>query len=70
MPTPLKTALPPAMGLSAGYVVRFNAIDPTTGADVAGVTFTDAVLHVRTLTENALEQLESGPFLLVPGPGA
>lgn len=70
MAAPMKTALPPDMGLSAGYIIRFNAIDPTTGANVSGVTFTNAVLHVRNLTGGPAEALASGPFMLVPGPGA
>jgi hypothetical protein len=64
----MKTALPPDMGLSAGYIVRFNAIDPTTGADVAGVKFTNAILHVRNIGGTNDAALASGPFKLVIGP--
>ena len=34
---PLTAAMPPDMDLPDGYIVRFNAIDATTGAAVANV---------------------------------
>lgn len=50
MALPLIAGLPPELILSAGYVVRLNALDPTTGAPVAGVVVTDTSIFVAQLT--------------------
>lgn len=62
--------LPPDLHLWAGSVVRFCAIDPTTGLEVPNVTVTNAILTVTNMGGGAAEDLQSGPFMLVPGPGA
>ena len=62
--------LPLDLQLSAGYVVRFSAVDATTGATVAGVTISDATIEVQNLTGGSGEALQSGPFMFVPGPEA
>lgn len=41
MPVPLIAGLPPDMDLPDGYIVRFNALDPTSGAAVTGVVVSD-----------------------------
>jgi len=70
MAEPFKEPLPPDHLLSAGYSVRLAAIDPTTGNDVSGVVISDAVLFVRNVGSGRNSDLEYGPFMLVPGPGA
>jgi len=56
--------------LNAGWQVIFRAVDPTTGADVASVTVSNAVLLVDNLASVPVEDLTVGPFMLVPGPAS
>lgn len=65
MPTPLIAGLPPECVLSAGYVIRLTALDPTTGAVVTGVTLTDVSILVSQLTGPNVEDGTPVP-LLVP----
>ena len=46
MSLPLKTGFPPGITLKAGYIVRFRATNPTTGADVGGVKVSGASVFV------------------------
>ncbi|HEX7070460.1 MAG TPA: hypothetical protein VF190_06630 [Rhodothermales bacterium] len=57
LPLPLGTDLP------AGYVIRVNAIDPTTGAQVTGVTVTDFSLLVGDVA-GTLDVLVGNPILI------
>lgn len=66
MSIPLKTGFPDGITLSSGYVVRFRATDPTSGADVAGVKVSNASVFVADEGDVPLEP--AGPFLFVPGP--
>ena len=70
MPIPAIASLPPGLQLSGAYVVRFTALDPTTGAPIAGVNITGAALQLNNLRGSAPAALEAGPFMLVPGSGA
>ena len=63
-------SMPPDMLLSDGYTIRLSAIDPTTGADVTGVTVTDYSIFGANLAAIPNEDYAYGPFMLVPGPGA
>jgi hypothetical protein len=58
------------MDLGFTYQVQFAALDPATGDDVSGVVVSSAQLLVTQLTADAAAALVSGPFMLVPGPGA
>lgn len=51
----LDTGLPPGIDLSASYTIRFTAVDPTTGALVAGVSVANATLLVDNLGGGDLE---------------
>jgi hypothetical protein len=42
----------PVILLKSGQVVRFEAIDPTTGADVGGVAVTNASLYAASAGED------------------
>lgn len=64
MPKPLIAGLPPALDLSAGYILRVTALDPTTGVAVTGVALSDVSLFVTDLQGN-LGDLSPDP-LLVP----
>lgn len=59
----------PSIILAPGMKVRFEAVDPTTGAAVAGVTV-KSMSVVGPKTDVTLDELGAGPFLLVPGPEA
>jgi hypothetical protein len=50
MAKPLIAGLAPQLVCAPGYVVRVTALDPTTGATVAGVIVSDVALQVNTLT--------------------
>ncbi len=58
----------PNIDLDSGCTVVFEAINPTTGAAVTGVTISNALLRVDYA--GAGSDSGAGPFLLVPGPGA
>jgi hypothetical protein len=47
MPAPAIAALPLDLILSSGYVIRFTALNPTSGAAVTGVRVTDVAFQVR-----------------------
>ena len=64
MAEPLIAGLPPNLNLSAGYIVRLTALDPTTGATVAGVALSNVSVFVTNLRGGPLDE-DIGP-LLVP----
>jgi hypothetical protein len=61
--------MPPDTELDNGCQVVFEAISPADGSTVAGVAFTDGTLYVDVV-QGSVEELQSGPFMLVPGPGS
>jgi hypothetical protein len=67
---PLTVAFPPDLTLTDGWLVTITAVDPVTGALVTGVTITEALIQVEVLEGPGGSALSSGPFMLVPGPGA
>lgn len=68
MPAPAIAALPLDLILSSGYVIRFAALNPTTGAAVAGVRVTDVAFQVRPINIGPGATAEDGTPspLLVP----
>jgi len=46
-----------------------TALDATTGNEVGGVVIGNAALEVTNLTGGAADDLVSGDWKLVPGPG-
>ncbi len=67
MSLPVKTGFPDNMDLADGYVIRFTAVDASTGAVVTAVKVSAASILCTT---TAATGLDFGPFMLVPGPGA
>jgi len=67
MAAPLDVAMPPSMDINGAFTVRVTALDATTGNVVSGVN-----IGTVTITADATGEgtLESGPFMLVPGPGS
>lgn len=49
--------------------IVFEAIDPTTGATVSGVTVSAITIYPEGASAQQ-EQGTFGPFMFVPGPGA
>lgn len=70
MAHPFTASMPQLLDLADGYIIRLNALDPTTGAAVAGVKVTDVSIFGTNLGSAAASTFAYGPFMLVPGPGA
>lgn len=58
----------PGLMLYPGYIVAFEAINPTTGAAVTGVTVGSIAIFGRDENEGDATA-SSGPLWLVPGTG-
>lgn len=59
------------LDLPDGYQVVWAAIDPTTGADIAGVKVSNVSLFGTNLGEGTITGTQQlGPYMLVPGPQA
>ena len=65
MAQPLIVTLPPNLDLWPGCIIRVTAVDPTTGATVAGVRVANISFEGFSETEGVLAY---GPFMLVTGP--
>lgn len=70
MAAPQVASFPPDLQLRAGSVIRFAAIDATTGANVAGVAVQDAMIQMANLTGGPDTDLLVGEWQLVPGSNA
>jgi hypothetical protein len=70
MAKPLEAGMPRDLDLVGTYTIRFAALDPTSGAAVAGVKVSNMVLTVAPQAGTDPIDLAYGPYLLVPGPGA
>lgn len=64
----LDVSMPQDLDITAGWTVRVTAVD-VNGAVVSGVTVSDMGIVADAPLGN-VGQLEVGPFMLVPGPGA
>jgi hypothetical protein len=64
--------MPADLDLAQGYTLRFTALDPITGALVANVKVSNAVITAVPLTGGDLSSgsFTYGPYMLVPGPAA
>lgn len=68
MAAPQKEPMPPECTLDYGCTIEFAAISPTTGAAITGVKVSNANIYVQNV--GGAGDISSGPFMLVPGPGA
>ncbi len=68
MGAPLKAGIPPDAELGNGCTIEFAALDPTSGNIVTGVVLTQSSLWIEG--GEGSRDTQSGPFMLVPGPGA
>ncbi len=64
MSLPVKTGFPDNMALTDGYVVRFTAVDASSGAVVTDVVISDASLLVQATSATGLTSGEFKPVLL------
>lgn len=69
MPVPVSVSMPPEITAADGYVLRWRAVSPADGSDVANVTITAVTVQAAD-TPGAVAGEQLGPFMLVPGPGA
>lgn len=61
----------PVLAVKEGMKLVLQAIDPTTGAAVTGVTCSHwAIYGERVATDDGSGAVNPGPFMLVPGPDA
>lgn len=62
--------MPQLLDLPDGYQVVWAAVDPTTGADIAGVTVSGVSIFGTALGAGIVSGGGElvGPFMLVPGP--
>lgn len=60
----------PRIGLEPGMQIVFEAVSPTTGATVAGVTVSEVRIYAGDAASGEETLDVSGPFMLVPGPHA
>jgi hypothetical protein len=67
MPKPLTVPLPPNITLWGDCRLRVVALDPADGSIVSGVTITSFTIECVQLRG---KRIDSGPYMLVPGPGA
>lgn len=58
----------PSIVLAPGMRVRFEAINPTTGAAVGGVKVRAIAISGEARDPVPLVELKPGAFMLVPGP--
>jgi len=71
MAKPLVAALPPDLDIGPGYTLRVTALAVTDGSVVSAVkvnNFSVLVSDVGGTVDTS--QLQVGPYMLVPGPGA
>ena len=60
--------LPEDVVIGDGWIVEWDAVDPTTGASVAGVKISLANVTADDQSVAPIEAPLVGPFMLVPGP--
>lgn len=69
MAAPIKATMPPGLDLGDSYTILIRAIDPTTGADVAGVVISDVSIMVDQLAGPSIKESDVEPPLLAHEPG-
>jgi hypothetical protein len=57
--------MPERMDLDASWTIQFAAVDPVTGAAVAGVNVSNGAF-IADQVQGAPEDLTVGPFQLIP----
>lgn len=57
MGAPMVTGLPENLDIGEGYTLRYTALDPSTGAEVAAVVITAANFTAQPLGQTTADQL-------------
>lgn len=70
MSAPYELPMPPDYDLDDTYQIRVTALNPSTGAVVAGVKVGAVTFMVDRIAGSGDLDVGFGPFMLVPGPGA
>lgn len=65
----LDVPFPEELDLGDGWTLRVTALDPVTGAVVPGVNVSNVAIQVVDVNQVGSGGLETGEWLLVPGPG-
>ena len=69
MSAPLVAGLPPDLDLDGGYTLRFDAVDPATGATVSGVKVSAVAIGATDLAGNLTGLLNvANPVLVRTSP--
>ena len=71
MAVPTEAPLPPNLDLGPGFTLRVTALSTTDGSVVSGVKVNNFGVTIPDVgTAAGGGNLEVGPYMLVPGPGA
>jgi hypothetical protein len=70
MAPPIVAPMPEWLDLAGAYTIRFDAVDPATGATVAGVVVSDASLFGDAAGQTSVDSIFVGPAMLIAGPNA
>ncbi len=70
MAVPLDAPMPANLDLGPGFTLRVTALSTADGSVVSGVTVSNFGVIVPDDGSGTVGNLEFGPFMLVPGPGA
>lgn len=70
MAVPLDAPMPANLDLGPGFTLRVTALSTADGSVVSGVKVSNFAVLVDDDGSGSVNNLEAGPFLLVPGPGA
>lgn len=65
----IDVGLPQDLDLGAGWSIRCTTVD-SSGALVAGVNVSNMAIVADSPTSSTGQELQVGPFMLVPGPNA
>lgn len=70
MATPLNAPMPPDLDLGPGFTLRVTALAVSDGSVVSAVNVSNFSVLAQDIAGDGGASLVTGPFFLVPGPGA
>lgn len=70
MAVPLDASMPAGLDLGPGFTLRVTALSTADGSVVTGVNVSNFSVLVDDVTGDGGVSLETGPYMLVPGPNA
>ena len=66
----ITASMPEGMDLDNSFTIQWAALDPSSGAAVAGVNVSNVGMLVAQVSPGTADDLAVGPFMIVPGPQA